>query len=226
LFFIKNGFSDKDQATILGMEDSLEKQQKLAMLARGVTNEDHILGNPNAPVKIIQYSDTECPYCKQFMETMKKIMNIYGKKGEVAWVYRHLPGLEMHPKAQKEAEAIECAGELGGEDVFWKYVDRLMEVTPSHNNLDLALLPEIAEYAGLDRTQFENCVESGKYKDKVTLDMEEGIKAGAIGTPFIIMITSRGERFPINGAEPYSVMKNAIDIALAHHTESENIDHK
>src|SRR3989344_1522881 len=71
---------------------------------------DYILGNPNAPVKIIEYSDLECPYCKTFNATMNQIIQYYGMSGNVAWVYRHFPLASIHSKAPKEAEAVECAG--------------------------------------------------------------------------------------------------------------------
>src|SRR5437868_3213524 len=86
---------------------------------REVTSDDHILGNPNAPVVIVEYSDTECPFCKQFHTTLRRVMTEYGKDGKVAWVYRHFPIDSLHSKARKEAEALECANELGGSVKFW-----------------------------------------------------------------------------------------------------------
>src|SRR6185436_7093141 len=80
-----------------------------------VTEKDHILGNPNAEVIMVEYSDLECPFCKEFHSTLRRVMNEYGKDGKVAWVYRHFPIDSLHPKARKEAEATECAAELGGE---------------------------------------------------------------------------------------------------------------
>ena len=93
-----------------------------------VTSKDHIRGNPNADITIVEYSDTECPFCKQFHQTMKQIIAEYGDSGKVAWVYRNFPLDQLHPKARKEAEALECANELGGNDKFWEYTDRLYEM--------------------------------------------------------------------------------------------------
>ncbi len=84
-----------------------------------ITSKDHIRGNPDAPVKIVEYSDTECPFCKRFHTTMKEVMDEYGKDGKVAWVYRHFPLDQLHSKARKEAVALECANEQGGNDKFW-----------------------------------------------------------------------------------------------------------
>lgn len=105
-----------------------------------VTEKDYISGNPKAELVIVEYSDTECPFCKRFHETMTRVMNEYGKAGKVAWVYRHFPLDAIHSKSRHEAEAIECAGEIGGNDKFWVYLNKLMEITPSNNQLDQSLL--------------------------------------------------------------------------------------
>src|SRR3989344_5485116 len=101
------------------------------------------------PIAIVEYSDLECPFCKTFQKTLHQIMDEYGESGKVAWVYRHFPLAQLHTKAAKEAEATECAAELGGNAAFWKYADRLFEVTPSNNNLELSQLPVIAAEVGL-----------------------------------------------------------------------------
>lgn len=179
-----------------------------------VTDADHIRGNPNAPVKIVEFSDTECPFCKRFHDTMKQVMDEYGKAGLVAWTYRHFPLESLHSKAKKEAEALECANELGGNNAFWTYADRLYEITPSNDGLDLAELPRIAEFVGLNRAQFETCLASSKYASKVQTDYEDAVNAGGMGTPFSIAIAANGTKTLISGAQPYSVVKDTIEQAL------------
>jgi len=179
-----------------------------------IRDDDHILGNPDAPVKLVEFSDTECPFCKRFHPTMKQVMDEYGKNGQVAWVYRHFPLDQIHPKARKEAEATECANELGGNQKFWAYVDRLFEVTPSNNNLDPAELPKIAEYVGLDVAKFNSCWNSGKYAQHVADDLADAINSGGQGTPYNIVIAKSGKKFVVSGAQPYSVVKSVIDLAL------------
>jgi protein-disulfide isomerase len=105
-----------------------------------VTEKDHIAGNPQADLMIVEYSDPECPFCKRFHETMMQAMDEYGKQGKVAWVYRHFPLDSIHSKARHEAEAVECAGELGGNEKFWEYLNKLEEITPANNQLDPTLL--------------------------------------------------------------------------------------
>ncbi|MDO8572295.1 MAG: DsbA family protein [bacterium] len=181
-----------------------------------VTAKDHILGNPDAPVVLVEYSDTECPYCKTFHPTVKQIMDQYGKDGKVALVYRHFPLDSIHPKARKEAEGAECANNLGGNDKFWAYMDRIFEITPSNNQLDPAKILEIAKYIGLDGAKFETCLNSGKYAAHIEEDFQGGLKAGVTGTPSTFAIIKKtGEQVVIPGAQPLASVKSFIDSALA-----------
>lgn len=179
-----------------------------------VSKEDHIRGNPEASVKIVEYSDTECPFCKRFHTTMQQVMDEYGKSGKVAWVYRHFPLDQLHSKARKEAEAIECAAELGGNDKFWSYLDRLMEVTPANNGLDPAELPKIAQYVGLDTGKFNECLSSGKYAQKIEEHVQNATATGGNGTPWSIVVGKNDKKYPLSGAQPYASVKQLIDLAL------------
>lgn len=179
-----------------------------------VASDDHIRGNPDAPIKIVEYSDTECPFCKRFHETMKQVIDEYGDTGKVAWVYRHFPLDQLHPKARKEAEALECAGAQGGNDTFWKYADRLYEITPSNDRLDPAELPKIAQYIGIDVSKFNECLSSGTYAEHVANDLENAVATGGRGTPWSIFVAPDGTKFPINGAQPYEAVKQLIENSL------------
>ena len=79
---------------------------------------DHIVGNPNAPILVIEYSDLECPYCKRFGATMKEV--VAESNGNVAWIYRHWV---VHPTALPKTAASECVSKLKGSEAFWKYID-------------------------------------------------------------------------------------------------------
>ncbi len=179
-----------------------------------ISASDHIRGNPNAPVKIVEYSDPECPFCKHFHDTMKQVMDEYGKNGKVAWIYRNFPLDQLHPKARNEAEAIECAGDLGGNDKFWAYADRLYEITPSNNNLDPAELPKIATYVGLDIQKFNTCLSSGKYAKHIEDDVQNAQATGGNGTPWSIVVAKNGKKYPLSGAQPYASVKQLIELAL------------
>lgn len=185
--------------------DSFETQVK------PLSNTDYVIGNPNAKVKIIEYSDPSCPFCKVFHNTMRKIMSDYGTTGNVAWAYRHYTldkpdasGFILHPNAGKEAQAIECAGSLGGNEKFWKFTNRLYEVTPSvtgqnPKGLDPKELPKIAEYSGINVTDFNNCLATEKFKEKVESDFTDGVNIGIQGTPSSIIVLDKA--FPASVKE-------------------------
>lgn len=182
---------------------------------RPFSSEDHIRGNPNAPVKIVEYSDMECPFCKRFHSTMQQAIDEYGKDGRVAWVYRHFPLDSIHSKARTEAVATECANELGGSDAFWKFTDRFFELTPSNNQTDIQkVLPQIAGEIGLDVNKFNSCLTSGKYDKHIQDDLDNATATGGNGTPWSIVVTENGKKFPLSGAQPYEAVKQLIKLAL------------
>lgn len=201
-------FSGSSNNTDQDVSDSQQEQEATETTAQpspanilAVTQEDHIRGDINAPVKIVEFSDTECPYCKRFHETMIEALERY--EGQVAWVYRHAPLDSLHSKARREAVATECAAQVGGNDGFWKYMDRLMEITPSNNQLDLALLPSIASDVGLDQSAFEACLADETFaQEKIQNQLEDAINSGMRGTPYSIVIAPNGKKFVINGAYP------------------------
>jgi len=177
-----------------------------------VGSDDHIFGNPSAPVKVVAFSDLECPFCRSFHPTIKKIVADYN--GKVALVYRHFPLDELHPKARKEAVATECAAELGGNQAFWTYVDKVFEITPSNNGLDPALLPQIAQNIGLNRSKFESCLNSAKFDSKINASVKDAMDSGARGTPYSVVISKDNEKYIIPGALDYEQIKPIIDQAL------------
>ncbi|MDP2684342.1 MAG: thioredoxin domain-containing protein [bacterium] len=178
-----------------------------------VTSDDHIRGDlATAEVVVVEFSDTECPFCARFHPTMQQVYEDYA--GQVAWVYRHFPLDSLHSKARKEAEATECAAELGGEEGFWAYVDRLYDITPSNNGLEVSQLAEIATFVGLDATQFQTCLDSGKYADKVETHVSDATASGGTGTPYSVAISKDGQLAPINGAQPITSVKATIDALL------------
>lgn len=168
---------------------------------------DHIRGDKNAKVTIIEYSDLECPFCKNFHLTLKDV--VAKNEGKVRWVYRHFPLDGLHSQARPEAEAAECASEQGK---FWEFIDTIFENTPSNNGLDLAKLPDYAKTAGVkDIEKFKNCVSSKKYADAVQRDVVDAEGAGGRGTPYSLVIGKDGTPIPVNGALPATSIQQAID---------------
>lgn len=179
-----------------------------------VTKEDYVRGDSKAPVVLVEYSDLECPYCKTFHPTAKQLIDEY--KGKVKWVYRHYP-LSFHVNAQKEAEASECAGELGGQDAFWKFIDAIYDRTTS-NGTGFALdkLGPLAKEIGLNEAKFKSCLDSGKYTKKVQDQMSAASAIGVNGTPGNIFLHEKsGEAKLIPGALPIDQLKPVVDQLLA-----------
>ncbi len=162
---------------------------------------DHVRGNFDAPVTLVEFSDFECPFCERVFPTLNKILSDY--QGKVRLVYKYFP-LNFHPNAQKAAEAAECASEQGK---FWEYHDKLFANQPSGFGIDK--FKQWAKDLGLNAAQFNSCLDSGKYAQKVQQDFQEGQQKGVNGTPATFV---NGQL--VSGAQPYNVFKQAIDNLL------------
>jgi len=201
------------QRAAAAQREQREAETRTAAVRPVSKGRDHIRGNPEAPVTLIEYSDFECPFCKRFHDTVKKLVEESG--GQVRWVYRHFPLEELHPvKARREALASECAAELGGNEAFWKFADRFYELTPSNNRTDVdAVLPRIAREIGLDEAKFASCLASGRHDRRVREDYENAAATGGRGTPWSIVVSKRGKTYPLSGAQPYAAVKELVEQA-------------
>lgn len=170
-----------------------------------VNADDHIRGDENAPITIIEYSDFECPYCSNFHETMLEVMENYD--GQVRWVYRHFP-LGFHANAIPAAIASECAAEQGE---FWDYADALVE---NMSSLNEATYLTIASDLGLNTSDFTSCIDSNRHEETVNNQYQGGATGGVTGTPGSFIIDEEGNATPIKGALPFSTVSSMIDTAL------------
>ena len=213
----------------LGIQDYIKKQQQVQSAANAekerMANEkakkvrrvsstrDHIYGDPNAPISLIEYSDSECPFCKRFHQTAKQIVDAY--QGKVNWVYRHFP-LSMHnPVAQKQAEAAECANELGGNDGFWKYNDTIYARTRSNGNgFPITALVPLATELGFDTERFRQCLESGRQANRVKEDINEGIQIGVTGTPATFLLNNKTGDVRVKTGQKLEAFKADIEKML------------
>lgn len=181
---------------------------------KAVSDDDNYRGDKNAKITLVEYSDLECPFCKQFHPTMQKVMEDY--KGKVRWVYRHFP-LSFHQNAQKESEASLCVNKLGGNDKFWSFVDKIYERTTANGTgFALTALGPLAKEVGVDQTKFQSCLDGGEMAATVDAQETDGTGAGATGTPTTFVVGEDGKTitaFP--GAVPYDQIKTALDAALA-----------
>lgn len=183
-------------------------------------DDDPILGDQNAKVTLIEFSDYECPYCKRhFDQTLPQLKKDYIDTGKVKLVYRDFP-LSFHdPMATTEAIAANCAREQGGDTTYFKYHDEIFKRTTSNGNgLTKDDLYQIAGDLSLNSSNFKACLDADKYRGEVQKDIADGSQAGISGTPgFLVGKTTSGseiEGIKIVGAQPYSAFKTQIDQLL------------
>ena len=170
-----------------------------------------VLGNKDAKVTLVEFSDFQCPFCEQFYtDLLPQLKKEYIDTGKAKLAFRHYPLEQIHPNAQKAHEASECANE---QDKFWDYHDLLFKNQQEWAGLeDAAAQAKFGEYAtslGLDGNSFTECLANDKMTNKITKDLEDGNNAGVQGTPATFV-----NGILISGAVPFSEFKAAIDKAL------------
>ena len=164
------------------------------------TDGEPSLGPDNAPVTIVEFSDYQCPYCRQVQPTLKRLMTEY--EGKVKLVFRDFPLRNIHPQAQKAAEAAQCAAD---QKKFWPYHDKLFAVT----SMQIDDLKKYAQELELNMEQFTSCLDANKYAGEVADDMQAGQQAGVSATPTFFV-----NGFPLSGAASYESFKELVDVAL------------
>ncbi len=185
--------------------------------------ERNMAGVADAPIKIEEFADFQCPFCERFFEqTEPLLMEHYVQTGKVQFVYRSMGNWVSRnvggsrTESQDSAAAAYCAADQGK---FWEMHDALFanvlgEDVGSFTDRRLAA---IAEKIGLDMTEFNDCYNSGKYADQVQQDLEDGTAAGITGTPgFLITYTVNGETKTqtISGAESFSTFQVKLEEIL------------
>ena len=214
----------KSQADIeAGIEAYLVKQQEEAAKARAeankpkfvegdFTDDDPVLGDKNAPITLIEWSDYECPFCKRhFMQTLPLLKEKYIDTGKLKLVFRDFP-LSFHdPLATQQAMAAECVREQSNDETYFAYHDLIFQTTKSNGQgMKKEQLYDLAEDVGVDKAEFADCLDSGKYKNEVLKDISDGQSVGINGTPGFIL---NGRL--ISGAVPFAEFEAIIEKALA-----------
>ncbi len=177
---------------------------------KDLADDDVVLGDPKAPVTIVEFGDYQCPFCGKFFSQVEPLLREeYIKTGKVKMIYRDFAFLG--PESQAAVLASECAAEQGK---FWAYHDKLYEAEVAdgkeHNgNLSSAFLKSLAVELNLDSAKFNSCLDSQKYKEEIQKDYNDGVAAGVRGTPTTFV---NGE--PVSGAVPYETLKALIEKAL------------
>ncbi|MBS3099069.1 DsbA family protein [Candidatus Pacearchaeota archaeon] len=165
---------------------------------------DASLGDENAPVTIVEFSDYQCPFCQRFWkDTLPKIKETYIETGKVNFIYKDFP-LSIHPQAQIAAEASECVRSKGRDEKFWKFHDKIFE---NQQSLSEENLKAWAKELGTDIT---TCLKNGQFKDEVQEDFTYGSSIGVSGTPAFFI-----NGILVEGAQPFEVFEQIIEEELA-----------
>lgn len=181
---------------------------------RSIDSTDKVRGNVSAPIKLIVYTDLECPACKYFHQQIQALEAKYITTGQVAVVYRDFPLDSIHSKSRNEFANADCVNELGGTAKYWQFIDKIFEITPSNNGLDPAKLGETAKALGIDTVKLEACVKSNKYSAGIEKSVQEAMALGAQGTPFFMIIDPTSAVTPIFGGVPADRLGAAFDLLL------------
>ncbi len=179
-------------------------------------DDDPMIGSPNAPVTIVEFSDFECPFCARFhQDTLPLIMQNYVETGAVNIVYRDFPIDRIHPNARMAHIASECADEQG---MFWPYHDMLFEGQSEWNRLGPEeLAGQMVTYAGalsLDVDAFASCLENPVINAEISADKAQGSQYGATGTPAFFIGNDETGYELVSGAKPFESFVHVINQKL------------
>lgn len=187
--------------------------------------EANSMGDPNAPIKIVEFSDFQCPFCKRFFQqTEKQLVDAYISTGKVYFTYRSAGNWVSQnmgtggTESRNSAEAAYCAGD---QNKFWEMHDALFNnvLGEEVNSFTDRRLELIAQEAGLNMSAYKECYGSNKFAGQVDQDLKDALAAGVQGTPsFVVTYTkpdgSEGRQL-IEGAQPFSEFQNVIEGILA-----------
>lgn len=182
-------------------------------LVRPIGTTDHILGNPAAPVMIVEYSDFDCEFCKDFHNTLNQIIANSGVNGKVAWVFRHFPLSEIHPNALAHARASECIAATSGNDAFWKFSNALFANQP----VNPQSYGTLASSIGISGDAFASCYSTASMTldARIAADRQNALDIGAQGTPYSLILVTGKPPVVMAGAYSYDAVKQLVDEALA-----------
>lgn len=212
--FYSNSNEEKTASNNQEQEVVTENENKEQVIPEiDFREDDHILGKPNAKIRIITFNDLECPYCDLFHQTMEQVIEEYGKDGKVAWAIRQFP---VHGEpTQIKAAATECAGLLQNETAFWEMTTEIFKPEEDESWMTVEKVYTLAEEMGMEEQAFKDCLENPDILNKIQKDFDKAVELGATGTPFSVVILPNGEKFPIEGAQPFDSMKNMIELILS-----------
>jgi protein-disulfide isomerase len=208
-----------------------------------INSKEPVLGNPEASIFFIEYSDTECPFSTAFAKERERIISLYAETGQIAWVYRPLP--LINDASFKKGLALECVAEENMNHVFWNYLLNIQDKNifdPRNNSVSVEMLLEPLKRDNILNDNLIECINEERYTDKLTNNIKEALDSGAERTPFTVILLSnkisqsKEEKIKnevvnlpeeilkflpdtgqiiINGKIPFENLKNIVDILIA-----------
>ena len=216
---------NSDQITAKDLDEAIAKmelnmhQEKLPAKVEPVTvslDDDPVIGNPDAPITIVEFSDFQCPFCARFnSQTLPLILEEYINTGKVKLVFRDFPIQSIHPNAVYAAIAAECANDQDGFKVMH---DVLFDNQNQWNNLAttdaITMFSQYASAAQLDSEIFDTCLTSEYHVSEIQNDLDDGRGYGVTGTPGFFIGNDEIGYVELKGAQPYDSFKKVIEAQL------------
>ena len=198
------------------IQNQLPTKQPTTAPVKISADDDPIIGNMDAPITIIEFSDFQCPFCARFhTQTLPSILEEYIEEGKVKLVFRDFPIQNIHPNALPASVAAECANEQGE---FRGMHDMLFEKQKEWNKLEtadaLSLFSQYASDIQLEQNAFDSCLTSGKYIEEIKNDLNDGREYGVSGTPGFFVGNEQIGYVELKGAQPFDSFKKVIDAQL------------
>jgi len=206
---LSNNLGQKDNSLALADLSSAETEnQDYYLNALPVSDNDRILGNKDAEVKVVTYADMGCSYCMLFEDVMKEV--VAGSNGQVAWVFRHFP-LGFSGDSMSAAIASECLADLEGKEKFWEFMGKFKDAVNAGEAIDVEA---IAVSLGANSGDFDSCYNSDKFLGKLNENYNNAIESGLEGTPYSVIFVNGEPVGTIDGAYPADDVNQIIDSYL------------
>lgn len=206
IMYAPGGFATPQGGSVAAVPGN--QQPSSVAQAKEVSEKDHILGNPDAEITLIEFSDFQCPFCSSLHPTLAQIVS--ESNGEINWVYRHFPLNSIHAEATPAALASECVAKYAGNNAFWKFAD---EVFKNQQQLGTPLYEKLAKSAKVSPKDFASCMTSKDTAAHITENLEDAVASGGQGTPYVVIVNKKGEKSAFSGALPYAQIIAEIDRA-------------
>lgn len=205
------GGTTSGSGNVVVADDAGEGAEGLINVQTSIDDDPYLGDKDTAKIAIVEFSDFECPYCQRhWEETHAQLVENYVDTGEAILVFRDLPLTSIHPSAFPAAVAANCAGEQGGDSVYFKYHDEIF----SNGLTSESQLEGFAQNIGLNVSQFNTCLASDKYDDEINADISDAASIGVQSTPgFVIgVLDSDGnvDGVTVSGAQLYETFESVI----------------